>query len=369
MKLNGLLISVGLLTIMACSSGGGNDGSSNLNEQPFKGFDVSNCGIDTTRIFNGGPGRDGVPAVLNPIIKPLAQVGPGDFPLENDLVIVLEVNGERRVYPERIMWRHEIVNDVLGGQPVVVSYCPLTGSTVAFERREQERFRVSGLLFESNLIMYDDDTDSLWPQMDFVCQCGERKGEALRFFAVKEMTWDRMSALFPDIDVVVNASRTTFSYLEYPYGTYDQLDNGGLLFPVSDLDVRYPIKSLTLLVFEGGDVKGYPHLAMEANALVVNDRIGDQDVVVFHDPSARYVNAFRRQVAGDSLVFEAVDGATFGQPTDIVLRDTQTQSIWNLVGEAIDGPMQGATLEQALNLNAMWFSFRVSFPNAQVFEP
>ncbi len=358
-----------VLLTWQCSGGKDDSGTINIHTDPYKGFDVSDCGIDIDNLFNGGPNRDGIPAVINPVIMDLSNIRGSDFPIvEVDKVIILEINGETRAYPERLLWRHEIVNDVVGNVPVVVSYCPLTGSTVAFKRHADETFRVSGLLYETNLVMYDSTTLSLWPQMDFQCQCGPRRDEQLDVFSVKEMTWRYMTQLYPDTTVVVNSNRSSFDYLTYPYGTYDQLDNSSLLFSVSNLDRSFPIKSLTLMVFVEQEVKAYPHLVLVGNNRVINDQVGTTPIIVFNDQAGQFANAFIRVVDEQTLYFEAAEEG-HGQPTSFALRDIESGSLWNLKGRAIEGPLAGRQLTQALNMNAMWFSFKVSFPSAAVFQP
>ena len=124
------------------------------------------CSIPLNEIFSGGVGRDDIPALVHPDLG-----APGQTPaglLDTDRVIGVVVNGAARAYPFPVMWQHEVVNDTLGGQPVLVSYCPLTGTGIAFDPRidgQAREFGVSGVLYRSNLMMFDRESESLWTQM------------------------------------------------------------------------------------------------------------------------------------------------------------------------------------------------------------
>jgi len=128
------------------------------------GFDLSNATIPQNEILPGGPPRDGIPSIDQPhLIKP-SDV---DFLGEGDRVISVKIGNEVRAYPLRILNWHEIVNDQIGDEPVAVTYCPLAGTSIVFDRQVNGRklsLGVSGLLYQSTLIMYDRETESLWPQ-------------------------------------------------------------------------------------------------------------------------------------------------------------------------------------------------------------
>lgn len=363
------VLALGLL--MGCSSGSGGaeivDGGGEVGPT-FKTFEVGNCGVDTGLLMDGGPPKDGIPAILEPIVQNLDEINP-QFNVvadEDELVLIMDINGEQRAYPEMILWNHEIINDTLGDASIAVSYCPLTGSAVSFERGSEELWGVSGILYETNLVMYDWDTDSLWPQMNLRSECGDRRGESLALLPVKEMTMGFLKQFYPTISTVVDGTRTDLFYGAYPYGSYDVVGNDSLLFPVTDLDTTYPIKSLVLTVHVDNDLKGYPHVLFEGDG-IINDVQGDTPYAVFHIDAGRYANAFSRQV-GDAIVnlsLVADDSA----PGGYWLSDANSGTIWSLIGEGVSGSLAETPLTQMLNFNVMWFSYKVSFPNAPTFAP
>lgn len=367
-----LLILVSTLLTLACSSGGGDDGGNSSvpgSASVTNGFQVNNCNIPSREFQDGGPGKDGIPAILDPIFKPFSQITPADLALRIDtLVLVVEINGDRRAYPEIVLWNHEVVNDHVGGVDIVVSYCPLTGSAVVFERFANELFRVSGLLYESNLLMYDEATESLWPQMELAASCGDRAGEPMNLFPVQEMTVHMVEETYPDIRTLIGANRVDFLYGGYPYGSYDQPGNNSLLFPVSEVDDSLPIKSLTMAVKVGDAVKGYPHENF-GESRVIHDSLNGQDYIALFIKPGRFAHAFSRDVGDQKLTFDMFPPGEDDGLYEYRLRDAETGTLWSAQGKALEGPLAGEELTPMINFNVMWFSFRVSFPGAAVWTP
>ena len=153
------------------------------------GTEPTTCDLFSNLVFDGGVGRDGIPALTTP------DIGTEDDEAllrDVDRILGVAINGTARAYPFFVLWWHEIVNDTLGGEPVLVTYCPLTGSGLAFDPRHDGRalnFGVSGLLFENNLMMFDRETESLWPQLLLGAGCGPERGAELRRVPVVETTW------------------------------------------------------------------------------------------------------------------------------------------------------------------------------------
>jgi hypothetical protein len=166
-------------------------------------FDL-NCSIPEDRLSSGGVQRDGIPALNRPEVVGANEAG---FMFETDRILAVEINGEARAYPLFVMWWHEVVNDTLGGEAVAVTYCPLTGSGLAFDptvRGRERRFGVSGLLFENNLVMFDRETESLWNQLLLGAQCGPERGAELQRVPVVETTWGERRRRHPNSTVMTS---------------------------------------------------------------------------------------------------------------------------------------------------------------------
>ncbi|MCI0433296.1 MAG: DUF3179 domain-containing protein [Gemmatimonadetes bacterium] len=321
------------------------------------------CTIPTRLIFDGGPGKDGIPSLDQPqLVEPShASVA---YLRETDRVIGIVVNGQAVAMPLNVGWWHEVVNLDFGDTRIVVSHCPLTGSSLAFDRTPAggATFGVSGLLFQNNLIMYDRNRpESLWPQMARGARCGVRTGTDLAMLPVVEMTWRGWLALHPETRVV-SAEGFLRDYRSYPYGSYDQLNNGQLLFPMEQLDTRRPIKERVLGVPDaGGKGVAFPYGALDAvgaAAAVHHDVDGGEPFVVFWDRWSQGAMAYRPRAGTQALTFSIRAGA---------IEDDQTGSAWGIDGKAIAGPLAGQRLEPVAEAYvAFWFAWAAFHPTTQL---
>ncbi len=199
-------------------------------------------------MMSGGPGKDGIPAIDDPAFWSAAEAG--DYLDDDDIVFGLAENGVVRAYPQRILVWHEIVNDRVAGTGLAVTYCPLTGTAIAFERSNTE-FGVSGNLVNSNLIMYDRDTDTWFPQILAVGIRGPHTGAALVERPVVWTSWRRWRAANPETEVLSTSTGFARNYGRDPYGAYNPqsgyyLPDSGRMFPVMNEDGRFPAKSMVL---------------------------------------------------------------------------------------------------------------------------
>ncbi len=196
--------------------------------------------------MSGGPGKDGIPSIDEPQYWSAEEA---DGYLDGgDVVFGLVENGVVRAYPQRILVWHEIVNDVVGGLGLAVTYCPLTGTAIAFERGETE-FGVSGRLVNSNLIMYDRDTDTWFPQVLAIGISGPHRGEALVERPMVWTTWERWRAAHPETEVLSRDTGFARNYNRDPYGQYNPRSgyyepDSSTMFPLMYEDHRFPLKSV-----------------------------------------------------------------------------------------------------------------------------
>lgn len=203
--------------------------------------------IEPDDIVSGGPPPDGIPAIDEPTFIRAADV---DWLDGAEPVLLLTLAGETRGYPVQIMTWHEIVNDTVGGVPVAVTYCPLCNSGVAFERQVGGRllsFGTSGRLYADNLVMYDRQTESLWPQLTFTAAVGVLTGTKLTPHPLQAVSWDEFRAAHPGAWVLSRDTGFTRDYGHNPYVGYDNPDSRPL-FPVPDADHRERLKERALVV-------------------------------------------------------------------------------------------------------------------------
>lgn len=261
------------------------------------GFDLSESTVPAAEILSGGPPRDGIPALTGPDMVPAASAR---YLREADLVLGVFVAGEARAYPKRLLVWHEIVNDTVAGQPIAVTFCPLCGSGVVFDRQVNFRtleFGVSGLLFNSDMLMYDRETESLWSQIPGDAVAGPLAGSRLDRLAAWYMPWKAWRTRHPD--TLVMSQRTGFErdYDHYPYAGYEQ--SADLYFPVRSRDSRFHPKQRVLGLQGGREARAWPLSELRTAGPLVRDRFRDQPVTVHYDPATGVAEI--RNAAGEPL--------------------------------------------------------------------
>lgn len=321
------------------------------------------CSIPASRIFDGGVGRNGIPALLNPELVPPAAAN-ASYLSDSDRVIGIVVGGEAVAVPHRILWWHEIVNLDFPGLKVSVTYCPLTGSSMVFDRSgiEGSEFIVSGVLFENNLMMLDLPSESLWPQMSRGARCGPRDGASLSMVPAIEMTWSGWQRLYPNTVVVSDLTGWPRDYDLYPYGDYEAVNNPTRLFPGSPLDTRRAPKERVLGIpsENGGLAVPYAELSEAGSVHAVNTTVGSESLVVLWDADVAGAAAFRPVAGGQSLTFEVSGGA---------IVDAETGSRWRVDGLALSGPLAGEQLAPVAEAyTAFWFAWAIFHPATEVWE-
>ena len=294
----------------------------------------------------------------------------------DDLVLGVVINGEARAYPHNIGWWHEIVNDKIGGRAISVTFCPLTGTGLVFDATDahggQFQLGVSGLLFNTNLVMYDRrDGDTLYPQMAFKAISGPRRGESLQLLPVVETTWDTWRTLYPRTRVIEKGLYHLQTYAKYPYGDY-RTNHDYLLFdlviPLHNNGNRWATqlerKERVLGVRLDGESKAYPFSAMGERA-VINDRVGGVDIAVVWDRASVLVVPYARVVDGQTLTFDPVAVADF---PFFGLRDRETGTLWDARGLALEGGLAGKQLVQVPAHNSMWFAWVTFWQTTAVWQ-
>ena len=324
-------------------------------------------------ILSGGVGRDGIPPLDRPQFESISEAEPVMNGLEP--VVALKVNGEARAYPLAIMTWHEVVNDVVGGEPVIVTFCPLCNSALAFNRMLEGRvfdFGVSGNLRNSDLIMWDRQTQTWWQQLTGEGIVGELAGHQLPFIPVSIISWDDFKSANPDGLVLSRNTGFNRPYGSNPYSGYDRVDRPPFLYE-GDLDGRLLPKERVAAI-EIGDVSAaFPFPVLETER-VVNYPVNGTDVVVFFKPGT--VSALDRALIIDSNdigstgIFDANMGGhklTFSlQNGEFV--DDQTGTVWSILGEGLEGEMAGKSLTPIVHGNHFWFAWGAFNPDTLIYR-
>ncbi len=217
--------------------------------------DFSKKTIDYSEIMSGGPPRDGIPPIDKPVFIPVAD----DKELsDRDPVIGLEINGDARAYPLRVMIWHEIANDVVGGKPVTVTYCPLCNAAIVFEATVNGKhldFGTTGKLRNSDLVMYDRATQSWWQQFTGEAIAGEYTGTLLKFVPARLESWKEFKTRNPDGKVLIPNDPFMRSYGRNPYVNYD-ISPTPFLFR-GDMPKGIPAMSRVVVVRDMGSKQPY----------------------------------------------------------------------------------------------------------------
>ncbi len=382
--------------------------------------------IDIDEILSGGPPPQGIPALGFRGLTGVANASPeprfvtqeqaagwlGDL----EPVILMRLGGEARLYPLQILTWHEIANDTLGGVPVAVTFCPLCNSALAFDRRVpvteaqlaalraagdttlreaatpadvaaayaqqtgatapehvlDVTFGVSGLLYNSNLLMFDDATLTLWSQLTGEGGVGELAGEHLVRYPAQIVGFAEARAAEPEALVLGRETGFTRSYGRNPYVGYDEIGSPAFLFR-GPSDERLAAKERVITI-DGASPVAYPfdHLA---EARVVHDEVDGESLLLLWAPGTATalggqsiataddigaVGVFRPETDGQPLTFELRDG-------EVV--DTETGSVWDVTGRAASGPLAGTVLEAVNHDNTLWFAWAAFRPETEVRTP
>ncbi len=235
--------------------------------------------VPLSEFQSGGPGKDGIPAIDVPRFAPVRETR---FLEPQEPLIELVVGGKARGYPIQILIWHEIANDEIAGVPVSVTFCPLCNTAVVFDRRVKGRvldFGVSGNLRNSDLVMYDRQTESWWQQFGGQALVGELAGTRLRKLPARIVSWAEFQREHPEGEVLTRDTGNRRSYGQNPYPGYDDVSSPPY-FPTRNADDRrLPAKARVVLLESGDEAAVVPHSVL-ASRRVVRVRLGDRTFVV-----------------------------------------------------------------------------------------
>lgn len=334
--------------------------------------DWSKHSIEYHDLLSGGPPRDGIPPIDQP--KFIENQLAAQWLKPNDPVIALEINGDARAYPLQILTWHEIINDVVGEIAVTITFCLLCNSAIVFKRNHQGityDFGTSGLLRHSDLVMYDRQTESLWQQFTGEAIVGVMTGEQLMMIPSGLIGFEQFQAAYPAGKILSKETGYSREYGRNPYPGYDDIRNNPFLFR-DPLDERLPAMARVVTVSDGKYHNAYPVELLEKLG-VIHHQLGNQAVVIFHQDGVSSALDTTRIANGDDVgatgVFVPLVGKqelTFIKERGFV--DEQTGSHWNIVGQAILGPLKGKQLERLVHADQFWFSWGAFRPDTLIYQ-
>jgi hypothetical protein len=326
--------------------------------------------VDPDDVISGGPPPDGIPAIDEPKFLRPDQV---DFLEDVEPVMALEIGGDARAYPMQIMTWHEIVNDTVDGVPVAATYCPLCNTAIAYDRRLGDRvldFGTSGKLYNSALVMYDRQTESLWSHFTAQAIIGTLAGEELDVYPVAMVSWAEWREAHPDGLVLSRDTGYDRDYGRNPYPGYDEIGSPAFLFK-GRVDGRLAGKERVIGIERNGDA-----VAVRLDALadrgVLEVELGGTTLVAWVLPGTASALdagsvAAGKDVGASGVFVPVVDGRalTFMRSGDGFV-DEQTGSRWNVLGQAVEGPLAGTSLQPVVHVDTFWFAWGSFLPETRI---
>lgn len=342
--------------------------------------DFSRATVSFADILSGGPPKDGIPAIDDPQFVSVEQARAWVEGREPVLVIesarVARSDDDVRdaagvhIYPLQVLTWHEIVNDVVGGVPVAVTYCPLCNTGIAFDRRHHGAvldFGTTGRLRFSNLIMYDRQTESWWQQASGDAVAGFFAGTRLRFVPVMMLSFEEAAEMWPDAAVLSRNTGFNRAYGSNPYVGYDSTERPFLFRPPvgggsPTINGEWGLMERVLSLEHNGESTAVAYSVLRQERVVELTLGGEQFVAIWEAGTASALDTariaegddvgsanifFARTLTGESVELEVRNGTVV---------DRRTGSRWNAAGRALDGAREGSRLDPAPGVQHFWFS-------------
>lgn len=369
------LLAAGVI-VAGCGGAGGGSAQEGLrvDTEGWK-TDFSKHSVPLGEFVSGGPPRDGIPPIDEPKFVSVERAA--ESLAEREPVMVVEVEGRARGYPLQILVWHEIVNDLFAGRPIAVTYCPLCNSSLVFDRTVDGRtlrFGTTGNLRNSDLVMWDDATESWWQQITGQAVVGELTGTRLTPIASQTLSFADFRARFPEGEVLSRDTGFERDYGTNPYAGYEDSDNlDEQPFLLEDqADGRLAAKERVVAVMHRDGAIVIPFSRLEREPVVHADA-ARRPVVVFYKRgvlSALDAGAisrsddvgtaatFDRRLGGRTLTFEPAGEGRF--------RDRQTASTWDITGRAVAGELEGERLTSVVSDQQFWFAIAAFLPEAEI---
>lgn len=299
--------------------------------------------IPVSEVLDGGPGRDGIPALENPqMLSAENSTIIGDA----DLVIGYKNGDDIRAYQHIIFDWHEIVNDNIGDVSLAITYCPLTGTGIGWNRiidGKETTFGVSGLLYQTNLIPFDRATNSNWSQILNESVNGSLSGVKAEIITLVETDWKTWKTMFPETKIMSLETGFSRTYGTYPYGDYKTNDNT-FFFPTPK-DPRLPLKDRVHAIVDDGDAKVYQFADLDSSGMLKDNFKGKNYLVV---GNSNFIASFELDATQNDLDFTY----SYNGTSSVVFQDNLGTQ-YNVFGEAVIG---SGKLKASTSFMGYWFS-------------
>lgn len=354
------------LLLVACGGNGDDVYSNNTGSLPPIDDDGGSNNtnewlIPISEVIDGGPGKDGIPSLDFP---EFINSNEASYLEPNDLIIGIAIGNEARAYPYKILNWHELANDRVGDDFITINYCPLTGTSFGWESESngtRTTFGTSGFLYNTNLILYDRNTDSNWSQLRLECVNGSLIGDKPTLTQVIETDWATWQLLYPNTKVLSLNTGFSRNYNIYPYGDY-RTNHDRFLFPATPTNSALPNKQRVFAIIdnmENDTSKVYQFSNFENGKVFKDTFYGNKYLIVGNE---NLITAFILNGDYVNLDFE-YDFTTSGT----FFKDDEGNK-WSVFGEAMTGPRMGEKLTPTRSLISYWFAIAAFYPNPEIYS-
>lgn len=258
--------------------------------QTKKGFDLKNTSIPISEILDGGPPKDGIPSIDSP---EFVKAEKASLKADERILGIFE-NDIAKAYPIKILNFHEIVNDRIGEQPIVVTYCPLCGSGLVFDATiggTTYNFGVSGLLYNSDVLLYDRQTESLWSQLEYKAVSGPMRGHHLEIINTANTTWENWKSKHPNTLVLSENTGFKRDYSLDPYPNYSS--SSTIYFPVANENKEFHPKEMVIGLEIEGSFKAYPFSELKKSGRSsIEDTLNKKRIIIEYDTRSKSAEIF-----------------------------------------------------------------------------
>lgn len=310
------------------------------------------------QMVSGGPHPEGIPSIDRPIFESVAAAD--QYLDDYGLGLLVVVNAQARFYPYQILVWHQVVNETFGGQPLLITYCPLTNAGMVFDRMingKSLQFGVSGKLLNNNLLMSDEVTNSLWSQMLGKAVVGEAISQTLTPYPALTVSWNVFKKWYSNGQVLSRETGFVRDYTRNPYADYE--NSHAVFFPVGHDDARLASKELVYGYVAENDQIAFSKEVIEKQGFA-QVTVGSIPIIVWWDQTRGTLRGFfRSSISGSEI--------SFYQDGDDYI-DEQTGSVWNRDGEAVSGSYRGQKLEPIVLTLSYWFAWSAMYPETALWN-
>jgi hypothetical protein len=302
------------------------------------------------------------PPLKNPDFQVTSEV---NFLSPDDRVLGVNIDGSLRAYPICILNYHEVVNDLFLHHEIMICYAPFTGTAAAWDRGNLKgfasSFKTSVYIYNSNHILFDEETASHWLPMQFECVNGSLEGFDPELFSIIETTWDTWVSMFPGSKVLSNSTGYNYNYSQDPYKLYRITDS--IRFYTEPIDHRLPLKDEVHGIIINDRVKIYPQTLFGDSSSVIHDNFQGLSVAVIGNNVRKFIVSYEKRIPpGTELDLSPVNDG----PPNVIMKD-QAGNLYDLFGLAVEGPDKGRQLIATRSLFGYWFALAAMYPDPIIY--